>query len=155
MTAHQHEVHEQRVHRRVADALTDANRGAVEPRGSGVERRQRVDHRKVTIPVAVPVDPDAAAAVGDHAVNESHDSGRTRPGLHDRRCRTHTRVTPRRGWPWVQLAQGVRICPGRVLGDVHDRESFPNGERDRLFGEPEQLIERPPFGVLAQAGSTR
>ena len=66
MIAHQHQVDEQHVHRRVADALADAERGAVQAGGARLERRQRVRDREVAIAVAVPVDADAAAALVDH-----------------------------------------------------------------------------------------
>ncbi len=50
----------------------------------------------------------------------------------------------------VQPAQGVRVRAGRVLGHVHHRHPLADGERDRVLGEPQQLIERPSLGVLTQ-----
>ena len=70
---HQHQVHEQHVHRRVADALADADAGAVEPRRAGVERGQRVDDGEIAVAVAVPVDADAAAALLDDLRDEPDD----------------------------------------------------------------------------------
>ena len=59
MIAHQHQVHEQQVHRRVADALADAERGAVHAGRARLERRDAVDDGEAAVAVAVPVDADA------------------------------------------------------------------------------------------------
>ena len=50
----------------------------------------------------------------------------------------------------VQRAQRLRIGARRVLGDVHDRQPFADRKGDGLFGQTQQLVERPPFGVLPQ-----
>ena len=73
MRSHQHQVHQQQIHRRVADALADAERRAVQPRRAGLERAQRVDDGEVAIAVAVPVDADVAAALVDDALHEADD----------------------------------------------------------------------------------
>ena len=78
--SHQHQVDEQGIHRRVADALADADRGAVQARRAGVERRQRVTDRKVAVAVAVPVDADASPALFDHLRHEPDHGGGTRGG---------------------------------------------------------------------------
>ena len=61
-----------------------------------------------------------------------------------------TRAAPARIAVEYKLAQRLRIGAGRVLGDVHHRQPFAHREGDRLLGQPQQLIERPAFGVLPE-----
>ena len=48
----------------VADALADAERGAVHAIGAELERPERVLEREAAIVVAVPIDADLGAAAG-------------------------------------------------------------------------------------------
>ena len=103
--AHQHQVHEQQVHRRVADPLADAERGAVQPRRAGLERGQRVGDGEVAIAVAVPVDADSAAALVDHGLRRT------------------SRPPPRPAgvaWPTVSAMQ-TRVAPARIAVEYSAR----------------------------------
>ena len=59
--AHHHQVDEQQLHRRVANALADPEGGGVHAGGAGFERGDAVDDRQVAIAVAVPVKADLCA----------------------------------------------------------------------------------------------
>ena len=71
--AEQLQVHEQLVHRRVADALADAERAGVHAVRAGLERPQRVRHAEAAILVPVPVDLDARVELGDEPAHEAHE----------------------------------------------------------------------------------
>ena len=60
--AEQLEVEQDLIERRVADALADAERGAVDAIGAVLDREDRVDDAEAAIVVAVPVDADVGAA---------------------------------------------------------------------------------------------
>ena len=100
--------------------------------------------------MAVPVDPDPAAALLDDRLDELDDRRRAvRRRVPDRVGDADAlRAGPDRGR--VQRAQRVGIGAGRVFRDVHDGQALADRERDRLLGQLQQLIERPPFGVLPQ-----
>ena len=105
--------------------------------------------------MAVPVDPDAAAALVDHAGDEAHDRGGAR------RHRVADRVgdaDARRAGAdrgRIQLAQ--RVGSARVVSSVTyiTGKPFADGEPDRLLGQPQQLIERPSPPRTAAPGSIR
>ena len=65
--AHHHQVDQQQIDRRVAAALADAERGAVQPRGARLERGDARRDAEAAIAVAVPVDADVDAELGDRA----------------------------------------------------------------------------------------
>ena len=60
--AEQLQVEQDLIERRVADALADAERGAVDAIGAVLDREDRVDDAEPAIVVAVPVDADVGAA---------------------------------------------------------------------------------------------
>jgi hypothetical protein len=146
--SHQDEIDEHQVHRRVADALADAHRRAVQARGARFHRSQAVDDGEVAIAMAVPVDPDAAAAFVDDRFDEARDRGRARGRrVSDRVGDAHALgagANRRR----VQLPERIRRRARRVLRHVHDGQALADRERHRLLGQPQQLLERPVLGVL-------
>ena len=119
-------------------------------RRAGVERGDRVDDGEVAIAVAVPVDPDAAAALLDDLADEADDrrgAGRRRvaDGVGDADARgagaDRRRVQPRSVSGSARVVSSVTYITG---------SPSPHRERDRLFGQLQQLIERPAFGVLPE-----
>src|SRR6266852_2324007 len=70
--AHHHEIHEQDVDGGVAGALADAERGAVQARGAGLERRKSGSDPEPAVAVAVPVDPGLNPDLADQAFDEVH-----------------------------------------------------------------------------------
>ena len=56
--AQQLEIHQQLVHRGIADPLADSDSAAMHARRAGADRRQRIDHRQAAIRMAVPVEFD-------------------------------------------------------------------------------------------------
>ena len=48
-----------------------------------------------------------------------------------------------------ERAEHVGVGAGRVLGDEHHRQAVPDGEADRRFGQPEQRVDVPALGELA------
>ncbi len=102
----------------------------------------------------VPVEPYTAAFSFDDALDEAYDGaravGRGVPhGVADA-DRFRARADRRR----VERADRVRVGARRVFGHVHHGQAFTDGERDGLFREPQQLVERPIFGVEADGRRT-
>ena len=86
------EVEQDQLHRRVADALADAERGAVDAIGAELERPEGVDEREAAIVVAVPVDADVGAGPGDERACVKLDAGcARRRAWRGRRCRRDSR----------------------------------------------------------------
>ena len=131
-------------------------RGAVQARRAGLDRRQRVERprsrgrggrasrcrrRRRTRRPRSPTNRTTAAAPAGVAC----------PTV----SATQTRDAPARIAVEYKRAQRLRIGARRVLGDVHDRQAFADGEGDGLLGELQQLVERPALRRTAAAGWSR
>ena len=98
--------------------------------------------------MAVPVDPDAPAALLDYRRHEADDRGgarrrRVADGIgnaHPGRARANRRR--------IKPPQRLGIRARRIFGHIENRQAFANREANRLFRQLEELIDSPPFGVL-------
>ena len=122
---HHHEVHQQQIDRRVAAALADAERGAVQPRRARFERGDAADATpKPRSRCPCQSMPTSTPQLGDQRLHELHD----RPGAVGRRVADGVGDAQPRGAGAnrgrVEQAQLLGIGPRRVLGDVHHRRAL-------------------------------
>ena len=82
--AHQFQVHQQLIHRRVAHPLANAKRGAVDLIGAALDGSYRINHAEAAILVAVPVKTDVAALFLDDVFDKAdHRTRAVRGGMSD------------------------------------------------------------------------
>ena len=133
---------------RVADALAEPERAAMDPVGAGEGRINGIDDAKPAVAVAVPVEPSVRlhlvqhpSHVADHGpdpvgrrvANRVADGDPRRPLL-DRRAE--------------QLAKRFGLGPGGVFGDVEHRQPLLVGKAHGLAGVVNHLLDGPALGVL-------
>ena len=135
------EIHEELIHRRVADPLTDAERApmhAVRERG----RSERVDRAEAAVVVPVEVDLHRAAA-HDLVADEREEVP------HALRCGVPARVghadplRARRDRRVVQLLERFRVGARRVLGDEHHRQARFDERRDARLHALQHGVDLP------------
>src|SRR5207245_10313597 len=116
-----------------------------------LDRRETVDEPPPAIAVTVSIDLYVSAPYA-FILYESYQR------LDAIRCRMSDRIrqtdpcgaaVDRRA---VQRLQGLGPRPGRVFGDVHDRQAVLDGVRHGFLGGLEDAVEGPVFGVLADRG---
>src|SRR6266851_387209 len=139
------QVDEELVAGRVAHALADARRAAVQARRSRGARRQRVGQGEAAVVVAVPVEPDVGTG---HLARELHQRGRALGGgVPDRVAETEA-ARARLDGALEEAPQIVRLAAGRVLGHVGDGEPFLHREGDGFDRLLLDETEVPLLGVL-------
>src|SRR5919107_1715905 len=131
--AHELQVYEKLIHRRVADALADAQGRAVNLVGPALDGGDGVDDPEAAILVAVPVEAHAAALLFDDLPDEAHDRARAvgrgvADGVADA---DGARARAYRGR--VERAYGLGVGARRVLGDEHDGQALAHGEGHSLL----------------------
>ena len=146
---HHHEVDHQQIDRRVAAALADAERRAVQPRRAGLERGDARGDAEPAIAVPVPVDADVGAQFGDQRLHERDEGPRAARGRVAHRIGHAQPLGARPNRGGKEAAQRLGVRARGVLGDVHHLDAFLDREGERILGAFLEEVERPPFGVLA------
>ena len=143
----QFQIHQQLIHGRVADALAHPERRPVHLIGSALNGRDRVDDAEPPILVTMPVEADLLALFVDNAADETNNfAGAVRSSVTDRV--THTdRARPATNCGGVERANRVGVGSRRVFRNEHYGQAFADGQRDRFFGQLQQLFEGPFFRV--------
>ena len=150
--AHELQVDEQLIHRRVADALADAQGRAVNLIRAALDGRNRVDDAEAAVLMPVPVKSDALALLLDNLLDEADDRARPvgRGVAHGVADADGARAAAYGGR--VECADGFGVGARSVLGDEHDGQALACGEGDGLLGELQELVERPALGEEAYEG---
>ena len=143
--AHQHQVDQQQVHRRVADPLADAERRPVQARGAGLEGGDAVDHGEVAVAVTVPVDADVRAELASTCAT-NRTTAAAPPAWRARRCR-RCKMRWRRPESRIVIQRAQRLGVGarRVLGDVHHVQALARPRTSIASSVlPQQAVEVQP-----------
>src|SRR5260370_36647640 len=141
---------------RVAHALAETERAAVDPIGAGDGRLDRIDDAEAAVAVAVPVEGDLGFDLVQHAADVADHSARAfrRRVAHGIADRDTRRAFLDRGAE--KSAKRVGLRPGRVLRDVEHGQLILSSEAHGLAGVVDHLLDRPALGVLAnRAGSDK
>src|SRR5260370_17245378 len=139
---------------RVAHALAETERAAVDPVGAGDGRLDRIDDAEATVTVAMPIEADVGFHLVQHAADVADHSSRAfrrrvDHGIADRATR---RAFLDRGTEKSAKRLGLR--PGRVLRDVEHGQLVLAREANGLARVVYHLLDRPALGVLPNRTGT-
>ncbi len=118
------------------------------PVRTGFDRHQGVDDIHSPVSMSVPIDPDRGIDFLHQFAQEDDERAHPlRRGMtHGVRGADAMGAGPDCGG--IDGPQGVRVRPGRVFGDEHNREPMLDGETDRLLGLAQQEVKIPSLGIL-------
>ncbi len=134
---------------RVADALAQAERAAMDPVGAGDGRLDGIDDAQASVAVSVPVEADVGFHFIEHPADESDD------GVRALRRRVSNGIANRDASGAFldrrteKAAKCLGLRTGGVLGDVEHGQRVLSGVAHGFSRVVDHLLDRPAFGVLA------
>ena len=148
--SHELQVDQHLIHLRVADALSDAERGRVHAIRACRERRHGVRDCQSPVAVAVPVNANFFARRPDHFFeHEFHQRGGAQGRGVSGGVTDHQSARATLDGCGVELLHRLRIAAGGVFGDVHDLQAERDRVSDGLFGGLKKEVSVPSLGVAA------
>lgn len=152
--AQQFEVGEQQIHRRVAGTFADAQGRTVHFIDSGFHRGHAVREVQIAIAVSVPVDADISALALHNAFHERHEIAHTVWRRVAARVANADALGAEVNREAVKRFNVVGMRARRVFGDKHHWDLVIARVAQTFFDMPEERVERPVFGVLADRRAT-